>query len=157
MRSLQLAVLCGLAVAACNATDSTSPVARQSTQVNDVVPLSATIPSPCNGETVAMSGFAHIRQSTTTLDDGTVRNTIHANLNLQGTGATTGAKYTYNGAENLLQLAGTYPDFTDKINEEVHMIASGKTPNFTLRTVGTIAHDAAGFHFDLKVDETICR
>ena len=98
---------------------------------NETTDIAGVIGNPCNGDLVTYSGTVHFVFRTTVDGNGGLHLGLHANAQVQGTGAAAGTKYAASEElnDNLnLNTGATEENFTHAFK----LIAQGKDPNFKL-------------------------
>lgn len=161
-RILTLMALIAITATACDSNPTSVPEPQRSTVTTHDrhVPISGSLISPCNGETVNLDGYAHFRNTTTDNGDGTVTIKWHVNTQrIQGRGLTTGSLYNY---IVVYQTAGesetTYPYRSSQwVNQTAKLTASGNTPNFLAHVMVTYTWDGTSFTADYKQSRTECK
>ena len=110
--------------------------------ITDVwVPISGTLTSPCNGETVTYSGAFHVINRVTVDENGGFHLGIQQNGKGVGQGGTTGATYQMMFAENGVVNTTYAPPFTFTKDQVFRFIAQGKYPDFVSHETYTVYLD----------------
>lgn len=108
-------------------------------------PVSFVSTNPCSGELVDFSGQDHLTSTLTTDSAGGVHYDIYYNLQgVSGVGETTGAKYRFNDAVNLM-LSPTSSGTSNELHPlDSEVIGQGTVPNFLVHAVLHVTMNANG-------------
>jgi hypothetical protein len=108
------------------------------------IPVSFSVTNPCNGETVEFSGIAHLVFHGTTDDTGGIHEMFELNLQANGTGTESGARYQISeGTSGVANSSVTgAEEFT--FPTRLLVIGEGTAPNFVVHTVAHVTLDANG-------------
>jgi hypothetical protein len=108
------------------------------------IPVSFSVTNPCNGETVEFSGIAHLVSHGTTDDTGGIHEMFELNLQANGTGTESGARYQISeGTSGVANSSATgAEEFT--FPTRLLVIGEGPTPNFVVHTVAHVTLNAKG-------------
>ncbi|WP_316568591.1 hypothetical protein [Neobacillus sp. YIM B06451] len=122
--------------------------------LNFTMPAGGTITSPCNNETIVLTGNTHVLITQTVDGKGGVHFKFHVNTqNLLGTGLTTGAQYKFVSTSNAEQNTGSsgFPSEFTAI-DTLRVIAQGNVPNFLTHAIGKFTFNANGELTAFKID-----
>ena len=100
-------------------------------QVNEIIPLTGTVLSPCTGEMVQFDGRAHVVTATTPTDGGFTLAYHFNTQNVSGVGLTTGAKYQISDVLSQQETAMFVP-LSASADVAIHfrIISDGNLDNF---------------------------
>jgi hypothetical protein len=145
-------VVAAVLLAGCEASSGDAPTAPLGTEPllakpehqQQWVPLSFTVANACTGESIAVSGRAHL---TTRIRVEADRVLIrgHTNLNLTGLGLSSGRSYRLHQITNTdVELDVTLGGSTTQQVFHLSMISAGPMPNARVTMNGTVFLDPAG-------------
>jgi hypothetical protein len=107
--------------------------AAAATFINTDIPISGTLPNPCNGENVTLSGVEHLQASvTSTSDPATFHLDVHENFHVAGFGDQ-GNTYVANAEDSseLNAIVNVEATFSQKLS----VISQGSAPNFEMYAI----------------------
>jgi hypothetical protein len=83
---------------------------------NIIVPIAGTVPNPCTGEAVAVTGYLHLQAGVTFTDGVLTHSEVHVNLQgVSGVALVTGARYA--DSENSNEVMNFNPPQSEETTE----------------------------------------
>ena len=126
--------------------------AAAATFINTDIPISGiTLPNPCNGENVTLSGVEHLQASVTRVSSGpaTFHLDIHENFYLAGFGDQ-GNTYVANAGDRFELNA--IPNLETTSQQKFTEISQGSAPNFEMYAILHLTFQPADFTITGVVD-----
>jgi hypothetical protein len=111
---------------------------------NQQLPVNFQAFNPCNGETVSLSGVAHIVSRFTEDASGGFHIGFHIDEHATGTGLITGARYQFTWASDLATSSQTPAPSEFTFTQQQNVIGQGNVPNFLLHTTFHTTVNAQG-------------
>ncbi|HEY0170717.1 MAG TPA: hypothetical protein VGB98_06815, partial [Pyrinomonadaceae bacterium] len=104
------------------------------TQTNETIPFTSTLPNPCNGDLVTFQGNMHVTNHVTNDSGGGFHLKSHVNYqNVSGTGAPSGLNYRVGTTSNETINDNDGPQFETTVIQHVKLITQGPALNYFLQ------------------------
>lgn len=115
------------------------------TQTNETIPFTSTLPNPCNGDLVTFQGNLHAINRVTFDASGGYHLKTHVNYqNVSGTGVPSGNAYNVRTTTNETVNDNDGPQFETTVIQTVKLITQGPALNYFLQIVFHITVNANG-------------
>lgn len=115
------------------------------TTTNETVPITGTLPNPCNGDLVTFQGNSHVTNTFTTDSSGGTHLKTHINYqDVTGVGSPSGLNYRVGTVSNETVNDSDGPQSVATIISTVKLISQGPALNYFLRTVLHVTVNANG-------------
>jgi hypothetical protein len=115
------------------------------TQTNETIPFTSTLPNPCNGDLVTFQGNMHVTSHVTNDASGGFHLKSHVNYqNVSGTGTPSGNTYNVRTTSNETINDNDGPQYETTVIQNVKLITQGPALNYFLQIVFHVTINANG-------------
>jgi hypothetical protein len=142
---LRVALLASLFLIFAAAAGSPAYGQATTTTTNEDVPVTNSLPNPCNGDVVTLQGTAHVVNSVTTDSSGGMHVKTHINYqDVSGTGVPSGVNYRVGTTSNETLNDSDGPQTETTVIQTIKLISQGSVLNSFLHVVIHITINANG-------------